>query len=100
MADGAGTVAVLGGLVMILTAGIPVLFMSKDEKKDDAATRMATLEQSLTSELGEEELAAMMMEEVEEVEVGTAGTAIMEDMEQVESADGPPYDGSKFRGTI
>ena len=67
MADGAGVVAVFGGLVMILTAGLPILFLSKDganemDAKLAKANKMAGLEQGLASEMGEEEFAKMMEE--------------------------------------
>ena len=47
MADGAYTVMFAGGLVAILTAGIPILFLSGKDKADDPAAKMAGLEQGL-----------------------------------------------------
>ena len=72
-------VAVVGGLVMILTAGLPILFLNKDDankmdSKLEAATKMANLEKGLTSEMGEDEFAKMMKES---------------DMEEFEDTDAP-----------
>ena len=53
MAEGAGTAALIGGVVMILTAGIPVLFLSGKDKPDSSATKAAGLEQGLRAEMGE-----------------------------------------------
>lgn len=47
MKDGAYTVAIVGGLVAILTAGIPVLFLAGKDKGDDDATKKANLEKAL-----------------------------------------------------
>lgn len=76
MADGAGTAALIGGLVMILTAGIPVLFIVKE--KDSAAERAAGLEAGLRQEMGEEAFSASMEEEVVE-EVATPPAASSSD---------------------
>ena len=57
---------------MILSAGIPILFLSGKDKPDDKATRAAGLEEGLKSEMGEEAFNAAMMEEVgEELPVST-----------------------------
>ena len=66
MADGAGTAAVIGGLVMILTAGIPVLFLSQKDKGEDKGTRAANLESGLRAEMGDSAFEESMMEEVDE----------------------------------
>lgn len=47
MAEGAYTVAIVGGIIAILTAGIPVLFLSGKDKQDDAKTKMENLEKGL-----------------------------------------------------
>ena len=75
MADGAGLVAAAGGIVMILTAGIPILFLRGD-KKEDAASKLAGLEQGVGS-----------MEEV------------MDEIYE-EEAPAPAADTDKQRGTI
>ena len=69
MADGAGLAAVAGGVVMILTAGIPILFLSGKDEKEDAATRAANMEAGLKSEMGQEAFDEAMMEVVEEAVV-------------------------------
>ena len=49
MKDGAMTVAIGGGILAILTAGIPVLFMMGKDKQTDVDTRIANMEQGLGS---------------------------------------------------
>jgi len=79
MAEGAGMAAVAGGVVMILTAGIPVLFLSGKEKPEDEATRAAGLEDGLRSEMGEEAFDEAMMEVVDELPEAAAGDAAATD---------------------
>ena len=66
MADGAGTAAVIGGLVMIATAGIPVLFLAGQDKPEDKAARASGIEAGLKSEMGEAAFEEAMMEVVED----------------------------------
>jgi|UniRef100_A0A7S3ESZ0 hypothetical protein len=47
MADGAVPVAIAGGLVAILTAGLPILFLGGDKESD--ADKLAGLEQGIGS---------------------------------------------------
>ena len=86
MAEGAGMAAVAGGLVMILTAGIPILFLSGKDKPDDSATRAAGLEQGLKAEMGEDAFNAAMMEEVGEEVVADEPTAEDDDAEPKQRA--------------
>ena len=72
MADGAGTAALVGGVFMILTAGIPVLFLSGKDKQEDASTRASGLEQGLRSEMGDAAFEESLMEAVDVDEVVAA----------------------------
>ena len=82
MADGAYPVMIAGGLVAILSAGIPILFLSGKGEQEDKATRAANLERGLRSEMGDDAFEEAMMEEVEIIE-----------------EDVPPTEG-KQRGSI
>ena len=69
MAEGATTVAIVGGLATILLAGLPVLFLSGKDKQEDASTRAANLEAGLRSEMGDSAFEDSMMEEVAEADL-------------------------------
>ena len=69
MAEGATTVAIVGGLATILLAGIPVLFLSGQGNQDSKAERAAGLEAGLKSEMGEAAFQEAMMEEVAEADL-------------------------------
>jgi len=47
MAEGATTAALIGGVVAILTAGIPVLFMVGNDDKKGSAKKLAGLERGV-----------------------------------------------------
>ena len=47
MAEGATTAALIGGVVAILTAGIPVLFMVGNDDKKGSAEKLAGLERGV-----------------------------------------------------
>ena len=69
MAEGATTVAIVGGLATILLAGIPVLFLSGQGNQDSKAERAAGLEAGLKSEMSEAAFQEAMMEEVAEADL-------------------------------
>ena len=49
MAEGTGAALVVGGLLTILLAGLPILFLGGDQKKDTDSEKMANLERGLSS---------------------------------------------------
>jgi len=63
MAEGATTAAIVGGLVTILFAGLPILFLKGKEGPDDAATKLANLERGVGSTMDMEEVDMDMMDE-------------------------------------
>ena len=69
MAEGAGTVAIVGGLATILLAGLPVLFLSSKDTQEDKATRAMNIEAGLKSEMGEAAFSEAFMEEVAEADL-------------------------------
>lgn len=71
MADGAGMYALIGGILCIATAGIPILWLSNE--KDTKAERAAGLEAGLRSELGDAAFEDSLMEVVDEVPEASSG---------------------------